>query len=237
MKKQMSSTLDPSAHKEEKKITIANMILSLYGVLYILFILDFNTNSNLGPFSIENIVVNLSFIIFLAGYYIVWQHEGIAGMIFIFHWIVMWALDVFISKTSSGSNIVMGLPLFALGVYYLHKNNYPVLKILLTLYGLGYILFISDFNINENTNLFNLNSLFVNLSFILFIAGYYVVWKNERAAGIMFILHWVVMWIMAFVIAETDAGSGVALGLPLFVLGIFFIKTWYKKRKSKMQPF
>jgi hypothetical protein len=70
----------------------------------------------------------------------------------------------------------------------------------------------------------------VNLAFVLFIAGYFISWKNQRIAGVIFIFWWLVMWFLAIFIAETDKGSGIVMGLPLFILGILFI--YYSKRKK-----
>jgi hypothetical protein len=65
---------------------------------------------------------------------------------------------------------------------------------------------------------------------VLFLAGYYVAWKNEFVAGIIFIFWWLVMWYLALFIAVHDRGGGVGLGLPLLILGILFIISGYRKR-------
>ncbi len=112
------------------------------------------------------------------------------------------------------------------------KKRFSVLQIILTIFGLLYLLFIVGFSI-DNYNLFNLEYIIVNLSFVLFLIGYYIVWKNEKVAGIIFIFWWVVMWCLALFIAEHDRGSSVAMGLPLFILGILFIISWYKKKSKE----
>jgi hypothetical protein len=55
-------------------------------------------------------------------------------------------------------------------------------------------------------------------------------WRNEGVAGIIFIIWWAIMWCLALFIVEHDQGGGVAMGLPLFILGILFINTWYRKK-------
>jgi len=60
-----------------------------------------------------------------------------------------------------------------------------------------------------------------------------VVWKNEGVAGIIFIFWWVVMWCLALFIADHDRGGGVGFGLPLFILGILFIISWYRKKSKE----
>ena len=78
--------------------------------------------------------------------------------------------------------------------------------------------------------------IFVVLLFLLFLIGYLAVWKNELIGGIIFLLYWVAMWFVEiFVFAPIiggDAGGGIAMGFPLFVLGILFIRHWYKGRSG-----
>jgi hypothetical protein len=64
--------------------------------------------------------------------------------------------------------------------------------------------------------------IFVKLLFLLFLVGCFVAWKNERIAGIIFILWWVAMWAVELFIVGADGGMGIVMGLPLFLLGILF---------------
>ena len=79
----------------------------------------------------------------------------------------------------------------------------------------------------------------VTLYFLLFLTGYLVVWKNELIGGTLFILWWVAMWFLEILnlapiegVAPGDRGGGIAMGFPLFVLGIMFIRRWYKGRSG-----
>lgn len=122
MKKQISGDeLKPSTHLPEKKkfFSVLQIILTIYGLLYLLFIIDFISIDNYDPYNLENIVVNLSFVLFLVGYYMIWKNEGVAGIIFIFWWVVMWCLALFIAEIDRGSSVVMGLPLFILGILFI----------------------------------------------------------------------------------------------------------------------
>ncbi len=113
------------------------------------------------------------------------------------------------------------------------KRKFSVLQIILTIYGLLYLLFIiASLNPIDNYEPYNLENIIVNLAFVLFLIGYYVVWKSERTAGIIFVIWWVVMWCLALFIAKTDRGSGVVMGLPLFILGVLFIISWYRKKAN-----
>jgi hypothetical protein len=75
----------------------------------------------------------------------------------------------------------------------------------------------------------------IRLMFVLFLPGYFVAWKNEGVAGVIFILWWVVMWGMDLLVMapsgpEGGGGMAIAMGLPVFVLGILFLVNWYRRR-------
>ena len=114
------------------------------------------------------------------------------------------------------------------------KNRISVLHIILSIYGLLYLIFIIDnFIPHDNFNPYDLENIIVKLSFVFFLAGYFISWKNEWVAGIIFLLWWGVMWYLAIFVAEHDQGGGVVMGLPLFVLGILFIVSWYRTKSRK----
>ncbi len=77
----------------------------------------------------------------------------------------------------------------------------------------------------------------IRLMFVLFLLGYFVAWKNERVAGVIFILWWAVMWgadllVMGPYGPEGGGGMAIAMGLPVFVLGILFLVNSKKRRAS-----
>ncbi len=106
------------------------------------------------------------------------------------------------------------------------KKRFSQLQIILTIYGLLYLLLI----ITDLSTLENFEQIVVNLAFVLFLIGYYMVWKNEGVAGIIFIFWWIIMWFLALFIAGPDREAGVVMGLPVFILGILFIISWYRKK-------
>jgi hypothetical protein len=87
---------------------------------------------------------------------------------------------------------------------------------------------------------FDLDMIGIKLLFLLFLIGYFWMWKNEGIAGAIFLLWWVAMWCFEiFVVApmRPDPGGGIAMGFPLFVLGILFVRRWYKGRSvEKVLP-
>jgi hypothetical protein len=84
---------------------------------------------------------------------------------------------------------------------------------------------------------FNPESIIVNLLFIVFLIGFYLSWEREVLAGMIFIFWWAGMWYLALFVVEHDRGAGVVMGIPLFIFGIGFIITGYKKKKrSSLTP-
>jgi hypothetical protein len=112
------------------------------------------------------------------------------------------------------------------------KKKFPTkLHMITSIFGVLYLIFIIDnFIPADNFNPYDLENVVVKLAFVLFLVGYYMSWKNELDAGIVFIFWWAVMWYLGLFIAEHDRGASVVMGFPLFILGIFFIVSWYRKK-------
>jgi hypothetical protein len=116
------------------------------------------------------------------------------------------------------------------------KRKFPTtLQILTSIYALLYLVFIIDnFLPAKGFNPYDLENSIVKLLFALFLVGYYFSWKNEGVAGLIFVIWWIGMWCLALFVAKIDRGAGVVMGLPLFVLAILFMVSWYRKsRKSR----
>jgi len=100
-----------------------------------------------------------------------------------------------------------------------------------TIYGLLYLAFIATEDFGTNGS----EPRVVMLLFFLFLIGYAVVWLNEGLGGLVFVLWWGGMWYLGLYVAQTDRGAGVVMGVPLFVLGILFIISWYRRRSAGNQ--
>jgi len=85
---------------------------------------------------------------------------------------------------------------------------------------------------------FDREQIFVKLLFLLFLVGCVVLWRNEMAAGAIFLLWWVAMWCVEIFVVEPiksgDAGGGIVMGFPLFVLGVLYV--WRGYRGRHVQP-
>ena len=105
-----------------------------------------------------------------------------------------------------------------------------LLLVLTSIYGLLYLLFLASGSYGSGGS----EPIVVKLLFLLFLAGYAVVWLDERIGGVVFVLWWAGMWYLGLFVSLEDRGNAVVLGAPLFVLGILFIVSWYRRRGAGM---
>lgn len=107
-------------------------------------------------------------------------------------------------------------------------------KILLTItsiYALLYTAMVLGYMLFEYTgDEISLEGIITGFAFIIFLIGYYLSWKNELIAGIVFVFWWGIMWFLGLFVAETDKGAGVVMGIPVFILSVFFIHYGYRRR-------
>ncbi len=106
------------------------------------------------------------------------------------------------------------------------KHHSKVLLVLTSIFGLLYTYTIIDEQYGMGGN----EPLWVKLLFVVFLVGYLIVWKHEGIGGLVFVLWWIGMWYIGLFVAHGDRGAGVVIGLPLLVLAILFIISWYKRR-------
>lgn len=116
------------------------------------------------------------------------------------------------------------------------------LHLLTSIYGLLYLMFViaSFFPstiglVSESNNPYDLENLIVKLLFVVFLVGYFISWKREGVAGLIFVLWWVAMWCYGkFIVAPLHGHGteGIEMGFPLLILGILFIVSWYNKKRA-----
>lgn len=121
----------PNAPQAKRKLfpSTLHLISSIYGFLYLIFIILSFLPSTIGlvsesdnPYDLENLVVKLLFVVFLAGFFVSWKREGIAGIIFVIWWVAMLAFGRFIVTPIHGhgtEGIVMGFPLLIFGILFI----------------------------------------------------------------------------------------------------------------------
>jgi hypothetical protein len=72
------------------------------------------------PFGLEGSLVKLMFAFFLVGFYTAWKNRLVAGVLFLSWWAGMWGLEMLmVSRGLHGGAIVMGFPMFVLGVLFI----------------------------------------------------------------------------------------------------------------------
>lgn len=105
---------------DKKRSKILLTLTTIYGVLYAAMIVGFLiTETPIKEISLEGIIVSIAIIIFFIGYYYSWKNELIAGIIFIFWWVIMWYLGLFVAETDRGAGVVLGVPMFIVGILYI----------------------------------------------------------------------------------------------------------------------
>ncbi|MGA2407344.1 MAG: hypothetical protein ABSF81_11425 [Bacteroidales bacterium] len=107
------------------------------------------------------------------------------------------------------------------------------LRILLSIYALLYLLLASE---EFLSNSWDIEHSALKILFAIFVIGYVISWKNELASGVIFILWFLGMcyensFLCPGGITGRDCGDGIAMGIPLLILCIFFIVYGIRKRR------
>ena len=109
-----------------------------------------------------------------------------------------------------------------------------ILRILLSIYAILYIMIGWDDFLSTNApNSWNIEYSALKILFALFVIGYVISWKNELAAGVIFILWFLGMCYENFFLCTSDCGAGIAMGIPLLILSIFFIVYGIRKKRCR----
>lgn len=67
---------------------------------------------------------------------------------------------------------------------------------------------------------------------VIFMVGFLFSWRNEKIAGIIFLVWNAGVWILDFYIGRSpDSGMGIFLALPVLFIGCFFLLEWFKTTK------
>jgi hypothetical protein len=106
------------------------------------------------------------------------------------------------------------------------------LRILLSIYAILYLIFgIEDFLSINAPNSWDIEYSALKILFAIFVIGYVISWKNELVSGVIFILWFLGMCYENFFLCSSDCGAGIAMGIPLIILSIFFIIYGIRKKK------
>jgi hypothetical protein len=111
------------------------------------------------------------------------------------------------------------------------KRSLRILRILLGIYAILYILIgWSDFLSVNAANSWNIEYSALKILFAIFVIGYAISWKYELASGVIFIFWFLGMCYENFFLCTSDCGAGIAMGIPLLILSIFFIIYGIRKK-------
>lgn len=112
------------------------------------------------------------------------------------------------------------------------KKDLKVYRLILRILGsiafIAYILFLIDEGIQQSGDLSFEHST-VYILFLVFLAGYIFLWKNEIISGILLIAFYVLQWCLVIWVWE-NGGMTVILGFPIAVLGILVLIYGIKHR-------
>ena len=111
------------------------------------------------------------------------------------------------------------------------KATKPIQYITLV-YAILYILFLFSGDFPGAYPSLHTEGIIVYLLFVLFIIGFSISWHNKIITGIIFLLWYIGMFAFELFIVEKDGGFGIISGLPLLVLGIFYIRSGFKSNKE-----
>ncbi len=102
-------------------------------------------------------------------------------------------------------------------------------------YAILYVLFILSESFEGAYPSLNPAGIGVYLLFVLFMVGFSLSWYNSILTGILFLLWNAGMWFIELFLVEKDGGFGIISGIPLIVLGVFFIL--HGIERSRETPF
>jgi len=105
-----------------------------------------------------------------------------------------------------------------------------ILRILGTIALLFYLLFL----IFEGIPPFRATSfadISVYLLFLIFLSGYYFLWKNELLSGILLIGWYGLQWLLVFTV-WVDGGITLIIGLPIALIGI--VELIFARKKKNL---
>ena len=98
------------------------------------------------------------------------------------------------------------------------------LRILLSLYAILYVILgSSDFLSIYAPDSWSIEYSALKILFVMFLIGYIISWMNELASGVIFILWFLGMCYENLFLCTRDCGDGIAMGIPLLILGILLI--------------
>jgi hypothetical protein len=111
------------------------------------------------------------------------------------------------------------------------KSTKPI-QYITFLYGILYLLFVVSGDFSGSYPSLSTEGVGVYILFVVFVIGFLFSWRNAMTTGMIFIFWYIGMLILELFIVEKDGGFGIVSGIPVLILGIFFIKSGYKSKEG-----
>jgi hypothetical protein len=105
---------------KNRNLLVLRILLSVYAILYLLFIVDFFKPVN--DFNLRNIEIMaliMLFFIFIIGYILSFKNILTSAIIFIIWFIGMCLENFFLCTRDCGAGIIMGIPLLILSILFI----------------------------------------------------------------------------------------------------------------------
>ena len=106
-----------------------------------------------------------------------------------------------------------------------------ILRILGSITAILYILFLIDEGVPLFTEKVTFAEISVYLLFLVFILGYYFLWKNELISGLILIAWHGLQWFLVYWV-WVDGSMTLILGIPLGLFGIIILMYGMSKNIS-----
>ena len=81
---------------------------------------------------------------------------------------------------------------------------------------------------------FGLEGILVKVFFAFFLIGFFTAWRNRLAAGVLFLLWWAGMCGFSILMIAKGSGGAFAMPFPVFVIGLVFLVSGYRERRSRL---
>jgi hypothetical protein len=234
-----------------KSTRILWILIIVYFVLYLAAIVISFFNKELSFAGMNYILFLLLFVIFIAGFIMLWIREKTAAILLMVWNTGIWIHDLCLgSGQDRGMISIMAVPVMIVGALLLLErykssgtqtpsvpNQWKyILRVLLINYAILYsIVVISELIHREPHEYFSVPFILFPVIFLVFILGFALSWKWEFYAGIIF-LAWYAILLLGSVIWYKlgDSGPWILFGIPILLQGLFYIKNylWYETRQN-----
>lgn len=232
-----------------KSTIILRILIIVYAVLYLAAIVISFFNKELSFAGMNDILFLLLFVIFMAGFIMLWIQEKTAAILLMVWNTGIWIHDLCLgSGQDRGMISIMAVPVMIIGALLLLEryrsfgtktpsvpNQWKyILRVLLINYAVLYsIVVISELYHGELNEFYSMPFVLFPVIFLIFILGFAFSWKRELYAGIIFLSWYAILFLISAIWVELDnSGPWNLFGIPVLLHGLFYIKNylWYKTR-------